>query len=76
MKAFAIKAASSCVGFLTPYGLELICSSGSTAVKSIANAYELKRATLAEDVLFLFLHSSDTSRDEIVRPLKAHTTQI
>ncbi|KAL8277874.1 hypothetical protein RQP46_009693 [Phenoliferia psychrophenolica] len=37
----------------------------STAVKSIANAYELKRASQAEDVIFLFLHPSDTSRDEI-----------
>ncbi|KAK4701922.1 hypothetical protein P7C70_g4306, partial [Phenoliferia sp. Uapishka_3] len=40
-------------------------AASSTAVRAIANEYELKRASTADDVLFLFLHPADTAREEV-----------
>ncbi|KAK4052567.1 hypothetical protein OIO90_004336 [Microbotryomycetes sp. JL221] len=36
----------------------------ATSIKPIANEYELKRAAAEEDVIILFLHSSDTSKED------------
>lgn len=42
-----------------------------TTIKPLANKYELQQAADTEDVIILFLHTSETSKADLVRLLAA-----
>ncbi|KAM0751141.1 thioredoxin-like protein [Meredithblackwellia eburnea MCA 4105] len=46
-------------------------AASSTTVRAIANKYELMKQIAAEEVVFLFLHGSDTSKDDTAIAIEA-----